>query len=214
MGKNSTAEKLKFKATMVKSSSLHVDYDFEFEVTVLKGSNLSHAIAVRRTTKRKNGLMQCIQKTKEKNHKCILYQQNIVVKPKKRKRVSTEEVQCDKHLLKKDFPTFDGGDYPIQRESQIVILEQTVVQKVLEVPNYPMPKPSPRIRHIGKYKKSPYMSLHSGDCSYAVLVPKQYFNLKHPFNVDIGVEPDLALRWAFGQFVDAGTYKKSNGCDL
>lgn len=53
-----------------------------------------------------------------------------------------------------------------------------------------------------------YMPLDSGDCSSTALVPKQYFNLKHPFNVDNGVEPDLALRWAFGQFVDAGTYKK------
>lgn len=52
------------------------------------------------------------------------------------------------------------------------------------------------------------MPLDSGDCSSTALVPKQYFNLKHPFNVDNGVEPDLALRWAFGQFVDAGTYKK------
>lgn len=49
--------------------------------------------------------MHRMQKTKEKKIKNASgIQQNIAVKPKKRKRVSTEEVQCDKHPVKKwDF---------------------------------------------------------------------------------------------------------------
>ncbi|XP_070009978.1 uncharacterized protein [Nicotiana sylvestris] len=94
---------------------------------------------------------------------------------------------------RKNLPTFDGGDYPIPSESQIAILEQTAVQKAVEVVNETNAK-----------------TIHKRDCSSATLVPKQYFNLKHPFTIDIGVEPDIALRWAFEQFVDTGTYKKPN----
>ncbi|OIT20092.1 hypothetical protein A4A49_39875, partial [Nicotiana attenuata] len=51
----------------------------------------------------------------------------------------------------KDLPTFDGGDYLIPSESQIAIIEQTAVEKAVEVANDPTPKQSTRVRRL--YRK-------------------------------------------------------------
>lgn len=54
---------------MVKSLSLQVDEDSEFEVSMLNGRIHHNAINIRHENQSKKGLILCIQKVKGKNSK-------------------------------------------------------------------------------------------------------------------------------------------------
>ncbi|KAH0709078.1 hypothetical protein KY284_010505 [Solanum tuberosum] len=105
----------------------------------------------------------------------------------------------------------------------MILYDQTInqVMKLAEM-NFPQPiaiespvsikdvtsKPSRRVKHVGKFQKSPFITDFDSDGSYKVEYGKEkIFSLKHPFNEKIDEDVDYALREKFAVFVDKWTLK-------
>ncbi|XP_060168819.1 uncharacterized protein LOC132599461 isoform X2 [Lycium barbarum] len=99
-------------------------------------------------------------------------------------------------------PTLDDIELPAYSETQIVAIENSYYS------NNDTPEQQPRLRKTGKYKSSPYVGFSSAGSS--VGKSPLYFNIKHPFVNNNGLEVDDALLNEFTSWVYAKVSKRKN----